>query len=74
MHGTEFELSRADPRTGALTRIGTRPTVVFGEGDRGAILYAGTSDGTLWYVSGAWSDKGELVGDETALNMALDKS
>jgi hypothetical protein len=47
---------------------------VFGEGDRGAILYAGICDGTLWYVSGTWSEKGELVDDETALNMALDKS
>jgi hypothetical protein len=71
---SEFELSRTDPKTGALTRIGTRPTVAFGDANRGAILYEGTSDGKLWYVLGNWSQTGELVGEEVQLNMTLDKS
>ena len=73
-NAAEHELTIEDQDHNPIHQKGDRPTIVFGQGDAGAILYHGTSEDKLWYVLGSWSPAGELVGPENMLNMALGES
>lgn len=54
-------------------RQGTHPTVSFSNNGFATILYTGTSDQKLWYVSGTIDQAGSLTGQEQLLDMSLDE-
>jgi len=67
INGTEFSL------TADGARQGTHPTVSFSSNGFATILYTGTKDQKLWYVSGTIDQTGSLTGQEQLLDMSLDE-
>lgn len=65
--GTAFPLTDGDARQGA------HPTVSFSNNGFATILYTGTKDQKLWYVSGTIDQTGSLTGQEQLLDMSLDE-
>jgi hypothetical protein len=62
----QFELTQGDARRG------TRPTIAFGAAGTAAVLYQGTDEAKLWYVLGQFDAQGQLIGEESLLDMHLD--
>ncbi len=65
--GSEFSLSEGD------TRRGYHPSVAFDNAGNMVVLYQGTNDKKLWYVHGRLDPSGRLVGQETLLDMSMDR-
>jgi hypothetical protein len=66
IQGREFELTQGDARRGS------RPTIAFGAAGTAAVLYQGTDEAKLWYVLGQSDAQGQLIGEESLLDMHLD--
>jgi hypothetical protein len=64
--GMEFRLTEGEARRGH------HPTVSLKLDGRGLILYQGTAEGKIWYVTGEVDGTGRLVGDELLLDMGMD--
>ena len=65
INGTAFPLTEDNHR------MGTHPTVSFSSNGFATILYTGTHDQKLWYVSGTIDQTGRLTGPERLLDMSL---
>jgi dienelactone hydrolase len=65
INGTAFSLTEGNARQG------THPTVSFSNNGFATILYTGTDEQKLWYVSGTIDQTGRLTGQERLLDMSL---
>jgi len=65
INGTAFPLTEGNARQG------THPTVSFSSNGFATILYTGTDEQKLWYVSGTIDQTGRLTGQERLLDMGL---
>jgi hypothetical protein len=59
--GTEYQLTQGEARRGSS------PTVAFAPDGRVVVVYEGTSNRRLWYVSGTLDRTGRIVGQEHEL-------
>jgi hypothetical protein len=59
--GTEYQLTQGEARRGSS------PTVAFAPDGRVVVVYEGTSNQRLWYVSGTLDRTGRIVGQEHEL-------